>query len=254
MKNHLLIDIGNTRLKWAVDSARGFEPGEGLLSSAISPDEIVNQVWNRLQPAHVLISCVGKQELQQQISACIATKWGLEAELLVSPAKGNGITNAYSQPEKLGSDRWAAMVAAVDQVNEAVCVVDCGTAVTLDVVTADGLHQGGLITPGLGLSRQCLQVATQMNFAMPESQLGRAYLGQSTEQCLQQGTLSAICGMINRTYQQTTQNYGAVSLILTGGDAELLQACLEYESLLVPDLVLKGLSVIQRSRMEVFSS
>ena len=254
MKGNLLVDIGNTRLKWALDTSSGLIPSEKYLSSAIQPDELVNQHWAQIQATHVLITCVGNQQVLEQLSASIFNKWGLDAGVLVSPAMGNGITNAYAQPEKLGSDRWAAMVAAMAESKDAVCVVDCGTAVTLDVVSASGLHQGGLIAPGLGLSRQCLQAGTQINFSEQETEQNLGYLGQSTEQCIQLGTKDAICGMINMTYQQSIERHGAVRLILTGGDAALLQPCLEYEALIIPDLVLRGLAEIQRSRLAEFSS
>lgn len=254
MKPNLLIDIGNTRFKWATDSNKAFVPGSLYLSDDFQVQNLFDEEWADLEPASILISSVGNQQLYQEISKAVFTHWGLEAELLISPARGNGITSAYGKPEKLGSDRWAAMVGAYDQLRTAVCVVDCGTAATLDLVTADGLHRGGLIAPGLSLSQQCLQSGTRIDFSPSKLKGSVGYLGQSTEQCIQQGCLEAVLGMINRVYLQTTQTFGDVALVLTGGDAELLLAKLEMETKFIPDLVLRGLAVIQRSRMEATES
>lgn len=254
MKLNLLIDIGNSRMKWAVDSRQGFSVGGNYLSQDLQLDSTLVKDWEKISPDSILISCVGKQSLLQKVQQQIQNKWGMTAELLISPAKANGVSNAYSEPEKLGSDRWASMVGAFAQFKKTICVVGCGTAVTLDIVTADGQHQGGLISPGLRLSQQCLHSETNMEFMMSDSEHQDMWLGKSTEQCIQLGTLKTIAGMISTTYSHCLKKYGDVTMIMTGGDACHVQRYLENDVQLVDDMVLRGLAVIQRSRSEVVSS
>lgn len=242
----LLIDIGNTHLQWGMDSEAGFAFGG---ASAARPDlleSLFARQWDKLKPEYLFMSCVGNEIIKQQIFNMAKSNWGIQAESLQTPKQGCGISNAYASPETLGSDRWAAMVAAFAQTNGPVCVVDSGTAVTLDVVSQAGEHLGGLILPGYGLMRDCLQKGTRLDFEAAPLPTQPA-LGQSTEQCTQQGTAIAISSMVDKMYETLTNELAGLSLILTGGDAGLLQSRICHESILEPHLVLKGLAIIHRS-------
>lgn len=243
----LLIDIGNTRLKWAVDSERGFKFGGEDESRPELIDVLFARHWDKLNPGDVFVSCVGNKAVQQRIFDTVRSRWGIQVVTLVSPRQGHGIMNAYERPEKLGSDRWAAMVAAYEQFKGPVCVVSGGTAVTLDVVNSEGRHLGGLILPGYGLMQHCLLAGTRLDFQVDMTTPASAGPGKSTEQCIRQGAIIAITGMIDRMYETLTKEMANMTLILTGGDAKLLHARLNHDSLIAPHLVLQGLAIIHRS-------
>ena len=114
-------------------------------------ESLFDDQLNGLIPDKIFVSCVGNRDIWQIFFEKAKSKWQVEAELMKTPQEGGGIYNAYSHAEKLGSDRWAVMVAAFEKKKGSVCVVSCGTAVTLDVVNTEGLHCGGLIIPGYGL-------------------------------------------------------------------------------------------------------
>ena len=240
----LLIDIGNTRLKWGLESAAGFTFGGGCESQVDVIEGLYNGPWAELKPDSMLISCVGNKSIERCLVEQASTCWGIRAELLVSPQQGCGITNAYARPASLGSDRFAAMVAAYRQVKGPVCVVSSGTAVTLDAVDNDGRHLGGLILPGYGLMQVCLQKETQLQFPVDLMLSGPAGLGQSTDRCIQQGTAMAISSMVDKMVETLKYALPGIRLLLTGGDAGLLQRWLCHDASLEPHLVLKGLAFI----------
>lgn len=242
----LLIDIGNTRLKWGVDSEAGFAFGGVCNSHADVIKSLLTRQWDELKPDFLLMSCVGNKSIGDDIVGYAKSRWGIRAESVVSPKQGCGITNAYDRPASLGSDRWAAMVAAYRRAKGPVCVVSCGTAVTLDAIDGAGLHLGGLILPGYGLMQTCLQKETQMDFNAELAPAGPTALGRTTEHCIQQGTAIAISSLVDKMVENLKTELAGMGLILTGGDAGLLQARLRHESILEPYLVLKGLGLIQR--------
>ena len=240
----LLIDIGNSYLKWAVKSEQGFVFGGRCKSRLESIDALFTGQFKALKPDNMFIACVGDKSiwltLREKAKAC----WAIEAELLLSPAMGCGITNAYADHTKLGADRWAAMVAAFDVTSGPVCVVSSGTAVTVDVINRDGKHLGGYIIPGYSLMQECLQQRTQMEIVhniMPSVQYE---LGQSTEACIQQGVTAAVTSFVDAVFATLQARLPGIELILTGGDAERLHNQLGCESNIDPHLVLQGLGII----------
>ena len=240
-----VFDIGNSRIKWA-----RFEPpaanalielqDRGALAhdgSALPAAEW--QAWPA--PAAILVSSVAAEPVWRQLRDWCERHWQQTPQRLIAPARGCGLENAYAQPQTLGSDRWAAMVAARHLLPEAFCVIDCGTAVTLDFVDADGRHRGGYIVPGIRLMQQGLARGTAVP-AMPEVS-GAApeplAPGTSTRQCVEKGSIMAIAGLVEKACERQ-----AFSCLLTGGDAAVLAAALEHPARVEPDLVLLGLAWI----------
>lgn len=242
----LLIDIGNTRLKWGVDTREGFRFGGVADSSVATIEPLFRRDWASLDPDYVLLSCVGQADIEQHIIETAHSLWGIRGESLVSPPRACGLTNAYAQPATLGSDRWAAMVAAFQEVKGPVCVVSCGTALTLDAVDGNGQHCGGLILPGFRLQQQCLLKGTQLTFERNPAPSGVTALGRSTEQCIQYGTALAVSCVVTDTFTRLQQDHPGIQLILTGGDARILRDQLSFDSRLMPHLVLQGLALIHR--------
>lgn len=244
----LLIDVGNSYLKWAMASASG----ELLQVHNMPTDSDLDNVWSDCaKPERILVSSVSSQQHRQTLLGVFNKLWGMSPAFLVSPAKGLGVTNAYKEPESLGSDRWAAMVAAFHATGSAistgVLVVDAGTALTIDAIDGQGQHLGGLIAPGLALSRKVLAAGTQMNLDELNSYpITFNFFGGSTEQCITTGTSHAASNLIEQAFTQLSLLNTSKKPVcyLTGGDAVRLQDKLQCPYHYEPDLVLKGLALI----------
>jgi len=247
---NLLIDMGNTRLKWAVTSGGQIMTGSPLLNTRINRHELV-ELWKGIyHPRRLAVSCVSANQLLELVQAVARELWLDIDIILVKPqAQAFGVINAYRQPEKLGIDRWLSLVAVWGQYHSPACIVDCGTAITVDLIDADGRHQGGLISPGLTLMKKSLGLGTEaLPFSEPNQVFGRASslpmtpvspsLADFTEAAICNGTLMAAIGLIEHVLAKQPE-YS--QLILTGGDAELVAGQLDVASIVDPDLVLRGL-------------
>lgn len=245
MPASLLIDLGNTRLKWAV-----YDGHLPLHSAAITHRDqdlaaLLATAWATLpRPGRVLLASVAAPAVTDALTQWLTQQWALTPRVLVSPAEGQGITNSYAEPARLGCDRWAAMVAAYHLAQDAVCVVDCGSAVTLDAVDAAGQHLGGLILPGL----QAMQTALSRGTALPAVEFTRpapGLLGTSTRDAIVNGISHAIGALVQQVVTELAGPSGvAPQCYLTGGDAEVIAPLLSIPHQMLPDLVLQGLAVI----------
>lgn len=246
---YLLLDIGNSRVKWALSSesqklsnvGRAHHPTSGIESFA-------QQHWGGWErPSGVMISCVGSLKIIDQITLWLKKTWGIVPQILISPPQGWGVTNAYTEPSKLGSDRWAGLVAARQRTKRPCFVADCGTAVTLDVLTAEGEHQGGFIVPGLTLMRDSLTKRTARVRPTQAVSVNRnsSLLARDTFGAMHGGTLYALIALLDRVVADVELELGeSVQRIITGGDGPTLLPLLSGHYDHVPDLVLEGLAVM----------
>jgi type III pantothenate kinase len=234
---NLLIDMGNTRLKWGGAKGGQIIIGQSLMNTRINRQELI-ELWKDIaRPRRLAVSCVSANRLLELVQAVALELWP-DADIVVvkSQAQAFGVTNAYQQPERLGVDRWLALIAVWQQYWAPACIVDCGTAITVDLIDANGKHQGGLISPGLTMMKQSLGQGTE---ALPVSNASFACnLADSTEAAIYSGTLMAAAGLIEHVLAQQSSG---MRLILTGGDAELIAGQLDAVATIDPDLVLRGL-------------
>ena len=237
---NLLVDIGNSRLKWAVMQDGGLVTGCALVNQQITRQELV-ETWKMQTPPECLaIACVSSTPLLELVLAVALELWPTIKIIHVkSEAHAFGVYNAYQQPEKLGVDRWLALVAVRNHYQPPACIVDCGTAITVDLIDADGNHLGGLISPGLTLMKKSLAEGTEaLQFYETNYVFGPANF---TKAAIYSGTLAAAVGLIEHVL---TKQSNAVQLILTGGDAEIIATQLSIEPIIDTDLVLRGLAII----------
>jgi len=240
----LLIDAGNTRLKWAclsgAELARVGEVDYQARLEGWDPD-----LGNR-RPSRIVLACVAGDEVRDCLVSWAQDKFGIKAENLVTPAAGWGIRNAYRVADQLGIDRWAAMIAAFRKYSGNICVIDAGSALTLDFIRADGRHEGGYIVPGLHRLSQCLVESTSLKSATVLAEgASQRMPGTSTAGCVSQGALQMLCSMIETSLQHYEQEVAApVQCVLTGGDGEKLSSLLKIECKLEPDLVLQGIGMM----------
>ena len=242
--SYLLIDDGNSRLKWAMASSAG-ELSQVQLATVNSKLETN---WDDCEkPDAILISSVGSEQHKQNLIDLFENKWHIVPAFVTSPAKDFGVVNAYREPTRLGSDRWAAMIAAYQIEQSAVLVVDAGTALTIDAIDDNGRHLGGLISPGLSLSRRTLASDTNMEFGAVDK-TSSSLFASSTEQGIAGGTHYALSSLVEHAYRNFEEQLGAATnkprCYLTGGDAEKIKETLECPYTHEPLLVLKGLALI----------
>jgi len=240
----LLADVGNSRIKWAVWECGEFQQRGQACHGAESWTELVERQWRQLPPPQrVLMVSVAGLEARTALAGWIRQTWGIEAQLVTSSAAACGIRNAYAEPERLGADRWVALIAARSLTRQSCYVVDCGTAVTIDALAADGQHLGGVIVPGMRLMREALYRETRQ--IPPETGEPRLF-GQSTREGVWGGALYAVAATIDGITERMIASHGPGVRWLTGGDAEGVLPYLQAEYQLEPELIFTGLRVIAR--------
>jgi type III pantothenate kinase len=154
-----------------------------------------------------------------------------------------GIRNGYRRPHQLGVDRLLAMVAVRAQGEGAFCVVDCGTAVTIDLVDAAGVHQGGLILPGERLARDCLLAGTSIP-RDGDIEAG-ASLGRDTATAVSLGARYAAASTVERAVAAYRERFGGhIGVFVGGGGGDGLLPLLPAGCIRFPELVLHGLALV----------
>jgi type III pantothenate kinase len=238
----LLIDIGNSLIKWGWGRQGRIEPGEPFATRASV--EAFPRLWaNAPPPAQVVVSNVAGAIIAAGLKAYTEQHWGLAPHFVSACAQACGVNNGYTSPEKLGVDRWVALIGARHADPGPCCVADCGTAITFDVMDAEGTHLGGLIAPGLALMRDALARGTH-GLTLAESGC-QSRLARDTAAAIASGTRLAAAGLIEHGFEETTRRLGnQPHLLLTGGDAPGIGAELNIPYEFRPNLVLEGLLVI----------
>lgn len=245
----LLLDVGNARLKWAWLQDDTVEPGGTLLHGGRIDPAMPLPGDGRPVPRRIVATCVAGATMEALVRAWMDRLYRRPVRFLSSPARGCGLINAYEQPDSLGSDRWAAMVAARHRYRGNLLVVDAGSAITLDLVRADGRHEGGYILPGLGLMGDALQAGTELRVAMAHAAADSdTSPGTSTASCIRHGILRATCSLVETVFHELENKAGeTVQCVMTGGDHSILAAALPIPCQREPALVLEGLARMVRS-------
>jgi len=243
----LLVDIGNTRLKWAYIDRDQMQPGGAVLLASDFLSCGIEQLNRFADFEAIWVSSVASRGMRTRFTEFCTARWNCQPIFVKSEAQRFGVRNGYSKPETLGVDRWMALLGAQQLSSCASCVVDCGTAITVDVLDEEAQHLGGLIVPGLHSMRRALTVET----AAIEPSVFRAqgFLGADTESAIANGTLCCASEFINAVFEQIKSQQGDSSaMILTGGDARIIANSLRAPYKIVDDLVLRGLKrVVSRS-------
>lgn len=238
---YLLIDIGNTRIKWGV-----YDNENTAVFGACSHGDAINQIhtWGGLSIEAAWVASVGDANITAQ---CVATleKIGMAVHIVTSQKTAHGVVSAYEDASALGVDRWLGLVAARHRIQGDALVVSVGTACTLDIISADGAHQGGWILPGLSLMRTSLNEHTQLLPKVSAKKLSDLRLGCSTEEAIEQGTLAALVSSVQNLYAIRAK---PLTCVLSGGNANMIYNCLSDEvkahAHVEPDWVLMGLAVV----------
>ena len=249
----LLFDAGNSRLKWGVLNGTRISPSGSIDHDALHARGF-NSITSRMprKVSDVLISNVAGTGFATRLSAVIGIHCGADVHFARSERCAFGLTNAYRQPRRLGVDRWVAMIGARAEFSSALCVIDAGTAITIDVVDRSGVHLGGQIIPGLqmmtnALSDQTSDIGRSSRKSADPGQ-GIQMFAQSTRAALSNGSLGAICGAIERSVRSMRAAGYRPKIVLTGGDASRILKQLEGKVYHRPNLVLYGLAFMLRNK------
>ncbi len=247
----LLVDAGNSRIKWACEVGGTLQAGEPLRRSGDADDDVhaLSLAWAPLPPPRrVLLASVLQPAFFAALSAYAQAHWSVTVEAAVVRPVACGVVNAYAEPQRLGVDRWLALLAARRTVAGAVCIVDCGTAITVDGMRADGVHIGGLILPGLALMRRMLGTGTAGIAAgvddVPESEEALPVCAGDTRSAVLGGTLCMAVAGVDRAVAGMRAALGDdMRCLISGGDAGRLLPLLADTYIYEPELVLKGLAL-----------
>ena len=237
----LLLDVGNSRLKWvavpALDAA--LPPARAMTHDGAPADAIaaLASSWQGAAPQAVYIAHVTGSAHELALTQAVQRGLHCQPQFARSSLACGGLISAYSEPSRLGVDRWLAMLSVWTRTRHAFSVACAGTALTFDAVSDGGQHQGGVIAPGLATMIDATLGRTR--FAVGPMDAGfDTGLGRDTEACVRQGALHATAGLLERL---AARHDGPK--VLAGGDASTLQPHLAATWQVEPDLVLQGLTV-----------
>lgn len=243
----LLIDIGNTRIKWARFEGGALQPQSAAAHADWNAQTLVDTILQRgARSDRVLVSNVAGPRMADVVRSAVAQTWQIEAQFVTSTPMAGGIRNAYPQPAKLGVDRWLAMIGAHAIERGPVCVVSVGTAMTIDGIAADGRHLGGVIVAGPDLMIASLLTNTS-DIAQRAQQgaAGNELFADNTLGAIRQGAEHALAALVERAVGTMRRALNETPQVLvTGGASDRVEKTLGMPYRAVPDLVLQGLAVL----------
>jgi len=242
----LAIDSGNSFFKWGLK-----KDAIWLTKGEVSNKEIYHlfNTFKKLpSPLHIIISHVAANLLQDELEEAILSIWAVKPHWIKARVFQCGVLNCYRNPEQLGSDRWAALVAAWNFNQRACIVVNVGTAVTIDALSDSGEFLGGVIMPGINLMRESLQSGTKIRTLLTGTFQD---FPQSTDDAVHTGLVHSVLGAIEHFYYRvsTQLNEPALKCFISGGGSSELKPFIEIPFQVIDNLVLEGLIIIAHDIM-----
>ncbi len=241
MAKNLLLDAGNSQLKWAL-----VQQGE-IIDTGKAPYSRLEGLTEFFQAHDGIVKIVGCAVCGTQKIQAVEEHLPMTITWLNSMPKGLGIINHYIKPEEHGADRWFNVLGSRRFTKDACVVVSCGTAITIDALTEQNHYLGGSIMPGFNLMKEAMALKTA-NLNQP---VGRAYpFATSTANAIASGMLDAACGAILLMHQrlkEKTLEGKTVKVLLTGGGAKKIEVHLsaafakDAQVQIVDNLVIYGL-------------
>ncbi|MEO9161972.1 MAG: type III pantothenate kinase [Casimicrobiaceae bacterium] len=246
MSQILVIDVGNSRLKWALRGPRGWT-AKGTVANQDIGSLGVRDWQNLERPVRVVGVNVAGESARVRVEGQLA-RWRLPVEWLAAGTQAGGVTNRYKTPSQLGADRWASLVAArrravaAHEAAPGACVVvNAGTAVTIDALDAEGAFLGGLILPGVRLMLRALADNTAALRTPP----GEFHdFPTTTPDAVYSGAVQAVCGAVEQMRQRLRGTNAEITCYLSGGGAQDIAPQLAAPVEVVDNLVLEGVLVL----------
>lgn len=241
----ILVDIGNSRCKSAIEDSDGIHELETFAWKDVFLHEVLEKVWlaplNGKVPSSVHVSNVAGERLLPNLSAWCCSQFDQQPVAVASTAEFNGLKNGYQEPTTFGVDRWAAMIGARSEHSGALCVIDSGTATTVDLIDATGQHLGGAILPGIYTMRRSLGKYTSALFAADGL---ISPFSDNTAGGIAGGTGYASVGAMDRLVSEAELLVSDLTTIVTGGESQILESMMQSKVIRDPLLVIKGVSVM----------
>lgn len=234
----LLLDAGNTRLKWAlVEDGVWHAKGSAAYTDLASLEQWVKP------GTRCYIASVARAQHEEQVRKLLGP-FAITPIWLVAEARFSDVSNSYAHPQQLGVDRWMGLIAARQRTRKPALVVSAGTAMTVDALAADGTFMGGLIVPGVAMMQQALQQGTAR---VTEVRGHWQAFPLSTQDAVESGIVAALCGAVQLQHARMAAMMGEMPhCLLTGGDAEKLLPHLSMDVAQAPALVLEGMDCVAR--------
>jgi type III pantothenate kinase len=246
----LLVDIGNTRVKWArlVDGRMGRQHAAANAGwdAGLYARRVIGRGWAGGK-GRIVVSSVAGNQVNQLLVAAARQAGAAAPEFVASERSAAGVTTEYLEPWRLGVDRFVGAIGAYHLASgQPVCVVNVGTAMTIDLVDGSGRHHGGAIVPGPALMVDSL--LTQTNGIRRRAMGGpsgvSSLFARTTRTAIGQGALYAAAAVIDRAIEEARSQLGSRPLvIMTGGGSAAIRPLIRNTSVSLPDLVLHGLAV-----------
>jgi type III pantothenate kinase len=241
----LELDLGNTRAKWRIVKEPCEIVAQGVANLLDWLEGRFPEVWSS-GVERSRIASVLSPETENELIAKMQSHLSISSRIATSTSSCCGVINAYENPERLGVDRWLALIAAYKMLGKAVLVIDIGTALKIDVVNDTGHHLGGYIIPGASLMEHALLDGTDRVRYESGQSIESVMLGRDTRACVQHGITAALVGAVLVANAQCQAVLGKQPLlVITGGLAAQLKECLKGAGIrdinLKADLVLDGL-------------
>ncbi len=238
----LLFDIGNSSINWAQHDGQTYvEQGRFDYQESELIEKLEQYLPTTTAMEALLVASVVNDERNQVITNWLSDRWQITPWYAHVDSVFAGLTNSYAEPKQMGVDRWLAMISAWTSYQSALCVVDCGTALTIDLVAADGKHVGGFILPGLHLMQAGLLQHTDRIHATVMTE-GTMEPANNTQSAITDGACLAMVGAIERAFADFQSSCSeTVQGVITGGNAARVIDFLQYAFELKHTLVLDGL-------------
>jgi len=239
--SRLCIDSGNTRIKWGLHDRDGWRQ-RGAVAQTEHGMAVLDEAWSNLAlreapPQRILISNVAGSAAHTALLRLLA-RWPIAPTWLAAAPTLAGVHNTYAVPTQLGSDRWAALIAAWHLEQRACLAVNVGTAMTVDALSDSGEFLGGIIVAGYDLMRGALAQRTD---GLNISSGAFHPFPRNTADALHSGAVQAMAGAIER---MAAVMEGSPICLISGGAAGLLLPHLQMPVRVVEEMVLEGLRVI----------
>ncbi|MEH6611495.1 MAG: type III pantothenate kinase [Halioglobus sp.] len=245
----LQIDFGNSSAKWRLLTQDGqiVTRGRYVHGEETSRNELLNCTG---ECSEIWVASVASADTEAEFSNLLETRWRLKPWFARSQKQTGDLVNSYADPGRMGVDRWLAMLGARKRSQQRVCVVDAGSALTIDFIAASGQHEGGYILPGPALMERALLLDTdRVRF---EEDVDYALTpGCSTAEAVRHGIALAQVGAVRVAVEeaQNAPGFGEAPVVyFCGGGAQALAALFGGNSIHAPDLVFEGLQLMAQYR------
>lgn len=247
----LLVDIGNTRVKWAMLDGAELRAQSAAAHAGWDREQLVAAMLDRCpEPDRVIVGNVGGARIGELLREAVHGVWNIGAQFIHSTSQFGEVRNAYPEPANLGVDRWLAMLAVHAMERAPACIVSVGTAMTVDALDSSGQHLGGVIVPGPDLMvSSLLRNTSEIASRAMQGNIGADVFANNTLGGIRQGSVHALAALVERAMQAMQARIATTPVLyLTGGASASLEGVLRMPYRHVADLVLRGLAVVANSK------